>query len=437
MEKTENSDWATMADEEDWKMKHEELKVTKKDVKVERVVLASCSDDGTIRLWLPIESSELSCLVGHSGKVTALATGHDGFICSAGLDRSMKLWKATAMSPSVGHESDVTAAICSQDGSTLVTTGRDGTMRIWSRQVSSTASTCSGVPQLIMTVKVGKKSVNCAQFVGSNNLLLSGSDDGYVVLWDLGFGKFSQAKKLASLLTSGPVSSLVVMPSDSPMVCNVFVTHLNCVVSLATVKNLGTKDPDMTITALLKGHSDWCVASTTAIVGGRSVVLTGGADSCVLSWQSSSFDKDVATTKGVNPSNVPTRALVYESSEETLNWVTSITAFKDFVYFGDSTGNLISLKFDRITGTHAVLSQKRIHAGRLTCIVCVDALIFTGSSDRTIKVWNTNLVQVGQFLCKAPVTCLALAENEPIIPNRHRLIGGNSLGEVLFLAWIY
>lgn len=44
-----------MADEEEWTAKHEESKANKADVKVERVVVATCSDDGTIRLWLPNE----------------------------------------------------------------------------------------------------------------------------------------------------------------------------------------------------------------------------------------------------------------------------------------------------------------------------------------------------------------------------------------------
>ena len=55
LETEESTDWATMADEEEWVAKHEELKSNRAEIKVERVVVATGSDDGTIRLWVPNE----------------------------------------------------------------------------------------------------------------------------------------------------------------------------------------------------------------------------------------------------------------------------------------------------------------------------------------------------------------------------------------------
>ena len=49
----ESTDWATMAEEEDWNEQHDKSRLAKKDV-VEDVLVASCSDDGTIRLWRPL-----------------------------------------------------------------------------------------------------------------------------------------------------------------------------------------------------------------------------------------------------------------------------------------------------------------------------------------------------------------------------------------------
>ena len=53
MESTEAMDWATAVEVESWQEKHDEAKLRKDDVKLDSVLVASCSDDGTLRVWLP------------------------------------------------------------------------------------------------------------------------------------------------------------------------------------------------------------------------------------------------------------------------------------------------------------------------------------------------------------------------------------------------
>ena len=52
------SDWATEMDAEDWRTKHQKIKLDKKDWSVEDVLVASASADGTIRLWRPLVVSQ-------------------------------------------------------------------------------------------------------------------------------------------------------------------------------------------------------------------------------------------------------------------------------------------------------------------------------------------------------------------------------------------
>jgi len=43
-----------MAEEELWQEKHDDAKLRKDNIKLDSVLVASCSDDGTLRIWLPI-----------------------------------------------------------------------------------------------------------------------------------------------------------------------------------------------------------------------------------------------------------------------------------------------------------------------------------------------------------------------------------------------
>ena len=46
-------DWATTVEEEEWQQKHDEVKLSKDDIKLDSVMVCSCSDDGTLRVWRP------------------------------------------------------------------------------------------------------------------------------------------------------------------------------------------------------------------------------------------------------------------------------------------------------------------------------------------------------------------------------------------------
>jgi len=47
------ADWATMVEMAEWQERHDEVKMRKDDVRLDSVMVASCSDDGTLRIWLP------------------------------------------------------------------------------------------------------------------------------------------------------------------------------------------------------------------------------------------------------------------------------------------------------------------------------------------------------------------------------------------------
>jgi len=50
---SETMDWAMMAEVEEWQQKYDSTKPRKEDVRLDSLTVVSCSDDGTLHIWLP------------------------------------------------------------------------------------------------------------------------------------------------------------------------------------------------------------------------------------------------------------------------------------------------------------------------------------------------------------------------------------------------
>ena len=100
-------------------------------------LLASGSDDRTIRLWSPATGEPVGgLLTGHAAKVFTLAFSPDGSLLASGsTDRTVRLWEARTGnpigSPLQGHTAEVRSVAFSPDGSLLASAGKDKTIRLW------------------------------------------------------------------------------------------------------------------------------------------------------------------------------------------------------------------------------------------------------------------------------------------------------------------
>ncbi len=98
-------------------------------------VLASASDDNTIKLWDVASGREQRTLRGHTGSVSSVVFSPDGKVLgSANIDSTIKLWDVSSgreLRTLRGHTSAVYFVAFSPDGKLLASGSADGTTREW------------------------------------------------------------------------------------------------------------------------------------------------------------------------------------------------------------------------------------------------------------------------------------------------------------------
>jgi WD40 repeat protein len=138
--------------------------------------IVSGSEDRSARLWNAETGKELACVRAHKGSVRAALFLPDGktIVTGAG-DASLKLWDpglGVVQGDLVGHTTGIVAAACSPDGRRLVSASRDRSLIVW--DVASR--------QKVRTLKIGE--VWACDWSGDGRLIASGGGDGRLELWD-------------------------------------------------------------------------------------------------------------------------------------------------------------------------------------------------------------------------------------------------------------
>ncbi|MEH2197542.1 serine/threonine-protein kinase [Nostoc sp.] len=155
-------------------------------------ILASASYDRTIRLWQlrafggfeeKFENrpcySLLSTLSGHAWAVLTVAFSPDGKILATGSDdNTIKLWEVNTgqlICTLVGHSWSVVAVAFTADGETLLSASCDKTVKLWKVSTAEEIVTLSGHVDSVSAVAVSKV----------RQLIASGSKDKTIKLWEL------------------------------------------------------------------------------------------------------------------------------------------------------------------------------------------------------------------------------------------------------------
>ncbi|WP_284616722.1 WD40 repeat domain-containing protein [Aquabacterium humicola] len=94
--------------------------------------LASGGDDKALRIWDVASGKRLHSVTAHEDAITSVAFNSDGRVASASDDKLVRVWQGERRVAELrGHDSAVRHVAFSPDGARLLSTGDDGTGRVW------------------------------------------------------------------------------------------------------------------------------------------------------------------------------------------------------------------------------------------------------------------------------------------------------------------
>lgn len=146
-------------------------------------ILASPSEDKTIRLWDSRTGECLRTLDEHSGSVYSVAFDSAGHTLASGSeDGTIKLWNVETgecLRTLIGLQRSVRTVAFDSAGYTLASGGEDGTIKLWNVETG----------KCLRTLKGHQGWIGSVVFDPEGHILASGSYEGTIKLWDPFTGK--------------------------------------------------------------------------------------------------------------------------------------------------------------------------------------------------------------------------------------------------------
>ena len=273
-------------------------------------ILASASDDKTIKLWNLQTGELIHTFFGHSATVDAVAISPDGrMLVSGSFDRKVIEWKLDkkAMirefysdygSPYSHRYGSVYSVAFSCDGETIASASGDKSIKLWNQRNGALVQKLSGHSDKVLSVSFRPQSM----------MMASGSADQTIKVWPVGIAEsvrtfvghsdwvyaiaFSQDGKM---IVSGSADGTVKLWNvDTGELINTLSGHSDAVISVAISPDRetmasGSRDGTVKLWNLQTGVclSSLVGCNPVAFSADGQTLVTGGDRGEVLVWRAS------------------------------------------------------------------------------------------------------------------------------------------------------
>ncbi|KDN40729.1 hypothetical protein RSAG8_07904, partial [Rhizoctonia solani AG-8 WAC10335] len=371
-----------------------------------RVHVVSGSWDRTVRLWdIASGNLVLEPFRGHTNSVNSVVFSPDGSrIASGSSDRTILVWDAEngnlIAGPFKGHINGVNSVVFSPDGTRLASGSWDFTLRVWH---SDDGKLLAG------PFKGHTNTINAVTFSPDGTRILSGSADRTIRLWD-GHDEIQLAKNQGG--HTNTINSIA------------FSSNGTRIVSGSADRTIQIWDAitGARILSPLKGHTD--SVESVAISPDDSCIASGSADCTVRLWHT---DTGIPLAP---PGRRHTRSVKCISFSHNGAWMVSGSLDSTAFVWDTHDGTVLAGPFSGRSGIGSASfspdsafivlgfadgSLQMCHALDSTIpaqrfaghVLAVNSVTFSrdgsciasGSSDRTIRIWN---VQKGTLIITLP-----------------------------------
>ena len=418
----------------------------KQQAKLDKVLVLTASDDGTVGVWKPLLPNEVTSLAGHSDRVLSVTATVNNNIVSSALDGTIRIWapplpteqqqgKIAVLSSVRGHTGPISSCSLSAKGDYAVTAGRDGTCTLWSLKGNEEGN---GLKlEYIYNVKVSDRALSSVCYCNSSkgNVVAVGGDDGALSFYSFppdDYASVEQVIAAGTLMGDFPVHQLALTPNEKFLVAGSWSKK---VASIQTAPTKGKRQ----VVSTMAMHGDWVTDLIAKEEDANSVVYSVGLDCCLFRWVLPA----TAAGQGGTPS-VSSNATKYNISlpEEGRQkaWLKALCDTGQYLVIGDSDGRVTLWNKD----TKKVDRTKKVHQKAINAVAMLGNNLATGSDDSTVKIWKVmydpagmkqaDLKQVGHFYAQSCVTTMTswCGTKKNQLPL---LIVGDSLGHLTILQW--
>ncbi|XP_023688332.2 telomerase protein component 1 isoform X2 [Paramormyrops kingsleyae] len=374
------------------------------EVKEEDLLVATASEDGTVKLWQPFQVQHHGTLTGHSRGVQGAARMLDGVqaVLTISEDCSLRSWALDIAAENSADKNGAVVGLCLSPCGRLVLLGFDtGRVALWHENT------------LLCRRRVTDHMLLAMTFMTEEKFAVS-SLDGSVSVWRVDWNPQLSSARMCQASTVQLSSPALSLFGSDVLVCICLDDGVHGVHGDETLEQF--------YFGWIHGNHVLCTKANNVM---SAWILTESSNSPGLS-----FLFFVASADGYSGSISNTDIEDEETSDANTDgaYMSAGAWDGEFVVYGDSKGNIW---FNTPPRLMCWTKKRRVHGGRVNILKITDTTIISASSDCTVKLWERQTKkQVGLFDCKSPIVSL---EVNPCHPTE--LVCGDEHGRLYWLSW--